>query len=226
MPKICPFGGVVKFGQIATPWIGFVDKIHGFRYIQNSMTDEYGLLKSADRGLGYAIKFDGGVALDLAYINGNGYKAPEDDSRRDVAARVTYKNSGFTLAAHGQLSGSPVNPTNNSDMKIAAYNVLVAYQADIFSVAAEAATGSKDGANLFGYSAFGNATIGEGIKVFGRYDSYDADTDTDDNTETLIIGGVEKVLAEKVKAAVNVQSAKTGTADSVNTFYLNMEVKI
>ncbi|MFC1596226.1 hypothetical protein ACFL4D_02965 [Candidatus Margulisiibacteriota bacterium] len=231
--KICPFGSIVRIGQIPTPWVGFVDGIHGFRYVQNSMTDEFSLLGSTDRGISATKELGRGLSLDLAILNGTGFTAVENDGRKDLAVKVTYKAGNLTLAAHSQLSGSAVSSAN-TDSKLSIINGLAAYKFDNIQVAGEIATGTKDGLKISCLSIFANAKIAEDMKVFARFDTVDNDTDTADssvagaacNTKLLVIGGIEKVIAQKVKASLNIQNTKDGKRDAVNTFYMNMQVDI
>ena len=230
LPKFSFLGSVIRFGQIPTPWVDYANDIQGLNYIAKSLAERSTVLNSADRGISFTQAFDFGLNLDLAYINGNGYKTNEvatDLSRRDWAFKISYDDYDWHVAAATQLSGSRTSSTN-VNTALAEYNFLVAYQSRIFTVGAEALTGTKNDLTISGFSLFANTEIASNYaRIFARYDSYDLNTNVNDTAvNTLILVGIEKEIAKKVKGSINIQNTKDGSADADTTFYVNLEAKI
>jgi len=222
----------IQFGQFGTPWIGWVDKIHGFRYIAKSTTDYYKILSSADRGIGFKTKLPNNINLQGCLINGEGYKNDNDgDERFDIALRADWrsrKNDGFVVAAHTQLSGTEVTDADgDKESEKSVYNILLGYQEGTdWTIAGEMYSGRVSLKDISGFSVFGNFSPAEKVRLLARYDSYDPDVDADDDEKTLVIAGVQYELAEKVKSSINIKQTKTGDEDAFSTYYLDMEVNI
>ncbi|MFH1429310.1 MAG: hypothetical protein ABIH39_06155 [Candidatus Margulisiibacteriota bacterium] len=229
LTKLLP-GTSILFGQFGTPWIGWVDKIHGFRYISKSMTDYFSVLSSADRGIGIKTKISD-LNIEACLINGEGYKdADGADNRMDIAIRADWASrgkDGLIIGAHTQMSGTETTGASCLESNKSVYNLLLGYmEGSDWTAACEIAGGKKDGKSIQGISVFGNAALTDAVRAFGRYDQYDADTGTDNNDKKLIIAGIESCLAEKVKTSINMKQTQTGSADALTTYYLDMEVGI
>lgn len=239
LPKFCALGSVIRFGQIPTPWVNYANDIQGLNYInRGSLAEKAGVLSAADRGISFTQAFDFGLNLDLAYVNGSGYKNADADNRRDWAFKISYDDYDWHIAASTQLTGTGIVSGNasNGNTVLSEYNFLVAYQSKIFTVGAEAMAGSKNDKSISGFSLFAHTEIASNFaRIFARYDGYDLDTSLADaakgisqtgNYNYLILAGIEKEIAQKVKGSINVQNTKDGNNDANTTVYVNVEAKI
>ena len=72
-----------------------------------------------------------------------------------------------------------------------------------------------------GFWAFGRYNISNSpFGLMARYDSWDPDTNLDDDTMTYIIAGLDFAAAEGLNIIPNFQQTKDGSQDPVNEFLL------
>lgn len=222
LPELIP-SFKLRFGQIPTPWGNFIYPAYGLvAYYASTYTlvDRSDIFAAADRGLSISQKFENGLAWEAAYLNGSGYKVNDTDDRKDIALMIGYTNGPFVFGAHTQQSGS-----NTADyISKSIYNTLIAYKTKPYSIFFETLTGKKSGAQVFGASVMGNFSLTNDTIFFAYYDNFDPDTNLADNQRILYEFGLEKMIAQKVKAAIAWQNNKIGTAAAVNTAYLNIMV--
>lgn len=78
---------ILRVGSASMPWIPYVEKYYGYRYVENTLTDRLKFGTSADWGLhlggdvGESKRFNYAVAV----VNGNGYKNPSRSKNVDFA---------------------------------------------------------------------------------------------------------------------------------------------
>lgn len=195
----------LRAGSADTPWIPYVEGLYGFRYVENTITDRFGLANSADWGL-HALGKEGIFDYQLSLVNGAGYSNVSGRSDRpDFGARVgVHPFKGFTVAGgfydgkRGQKFGNTTTPTNVQTR----YDVVAGYVRNGLRVGGEyfyeknpvktvqpdgtktnAITGAKDKAD--GYSFWASYEIMHPVTVFARYDyaklSKDVDPSLKDN---------------------------------------------
>ena len=72
-----------------------------------------------------------------------------------------------------------------------------------------------------GFWVFGRYSLpGSPVSLLARYDNWDPDTGVDDNTEILLITGLDYTAAEGLNIIPNIQLEKLGNSDTVGTFLL------
>ena len=73
-----PGGLKFRFGQHPVPWVGFADKIFGFRFVTKSFPDRVKKLTSTDVGVSALYDLPQGYGdIHLSAVNGEGYHKAE-----------------------------------------------------------------------------------------------------------------------------------------------------
>ncbi len=186
----------LRAGSASTPWIPYVEHLYGFRYVEPTITDRFGVRNSADWGL-HALGKQGIFDYQVSVVSGAGYSHVNARSKRpDLSLRVgLHPFDGFTVAAgfydgkRGEAKAG-VGPTNVQTT----YDALVAYEnhgirlggeyyyqnnpvkykssnlslTQFAITPANAITHAKDKST--GYSLWGSYQITEPVTVFARYD--------------------------------------------------------
>ena len=98
---------VLRIGSADMPWISFVDKVQGFRYIEKSLVDQARFGNSADWGLHLSGKLgeSGSIEYAAAMVNGAGYKDPGRSNSVDFEGRLAYSATDHLVLAVGAYSG-------------------------------------------------------------------------------------------------------------------------
>ncbi|WP_158884878.1 carbohydrate porin [Rhodanobacter sp. L36] len=147
----------VRFGAADMPWIPFVEKWYGYRFLENTITDRSidggrGTAGTAATGVGsfgnssdWGIHALGGTPGDnslnyqVSVVNGGGYKNPTRSNGMDVEARLGYQPIKEMVIAVGGYdgkrgkdvqNGAPTQDTKRGD-------ALVAFRNDTFGIGAE-----------------------------------------------------------------------------------------
>lgn len=173
---------VFRVGSADMPWIPFVEKYYGFRYVEPTTTDRLKYANSADWGMHLGGDIGAGKSLNYAVsvVNGNGYKNPGRSKGVDVEGRVGFVPFDNMVVAIGGYSGHRGQQTENTSAPntVQRGDLLVAYASDAFRVGAEYFT-AKNWNNVLttttdkadGYSVWGSVAIADGVNLFARYDN-------------------------------------------------------
>ena len=192
-------GVKLRFGAIDTPFPGYYDTFWGHRFASKALTDEAGILNTADLGVSAIGSHKYGMlGWHLSATNGPGYKKPEEDRTKAVQLRVTVdplapKEGDNSLPISGFVS---YEPTQDGDPRLVALGAVGVSVPNLL-VWGEGLT-TRDGTTGIGASATvmpRHADLGD---LYLRVDWYDADTDVDDDATTRLIGGVSHRFADKV----------------------------
>lgn len=178
---------IFRAGAADLPWVPFVEKLYGYRYVENVLIDRTKFGTSTDWGLHALGSLAGGIInYQISVIDGSGYKKPAIGNTNrtdavDVEGRVSATYDHFTLAVGGYEGklGKDVTgtPTFNTAQR---FDLLAVYANDRFRIGGEyfwakdwndvtqanpAKTNVSDG-----YSVFGSFNFTPKIAAFGRYD--------------------------------------------------------
>ncbi|KAF1016444.1 MAG: hypothetical protein GAK31_01942 [Stenotrophomonas maltophilia] len=173
----------LQVGAADMPWIPYVEKFYGMRYVENTVTDRLKYGNSSDWGVhGF-----GNLGTDFNYavsvVTGAGYKNPTRSKGMDVEGRVAYTtNENFTVAVGG-YSGKLAKETDIVDAQntYTRADAMAAYADSNFRLGGEYFQ-AKNLNNVLtvatdktsGWSVWGSVRVTEGgINVFGRYDDTD-----------------------------------------------------
>ncbi|MFT3762854.1 MAG: carbohydrate porin [Pseudoxanthomonas sp.] len=217
----------LRAGAADTPWIPFVEKYYGYRYVQNTVTDRLSYGTSADWGLHAGGETASGFNYAAAITNGRGYRNPSRSKGVDFEARVGYAPTQNTVIAVGGYSGKRGNETETYDPPHTGdrVNVTAAYASAKFRLGAEwfqaknwAVTNAVPD-KAAGWSAWASAALTQGgITAFARYDKVDTSKDVNpDYANTYYHLGVEFPVTKGIKLATVYKYTKAETASELET---------
>ncbi|TBR38851.1 MULTISPECIES: carbohydrate porin [Dyella] len=147
----------VRFGAADMPWIPFVEKWYGYRFLENTITDRSidggrGTVGVAPQGVGSfgnssdwglhalgATAGDNAINYQLSVVNGRGFRNPSRSQSVDVEGRFGYQPIEQMVIAVGGYSGKRGNDVQNGapTQNATRGDLLVAYRDKTFGVGAE-----------------------------------------------------------------------------------------
>ncbi|SFS03424.1 hypothetical protein SAMN05216570_1715 [Dyella sp. OK004] len=147
----------VRFGAADMPWIPFVEKWYGYRFLENTITDRSidggrGTAGTAAQGVGSfgnssdwgihalgATTGDNSINYQLSAVTGRGYKNPSRSNGIDVEGRFGYSPIEQMVIAVGGYDGKRGNKVQNGapTQNATRGDALVAYRDKTFGVGAE-----------------------------------------------------------------------------------------
>jgi hypothetical protein len=184
---------VLRIGSYDTPWMGMIDGLYGYRYVEKSLNDLNGVAQTADWGLHASGMFgDGQFGYAVSLVDGAGYKNPVRSKGMDLEGRFTYSPiKGLTLALggytgkRGQDTQTIANDPTKDVNTFTRLNVAVAYVVEQFRAGAEYYTlknlnsvvtnapgtlAGPDTDKQNGWSIWGAYNFLSNASVFARYD--------------------------------------------------------
>ena len=236
--QVVPWDLTAKIGLQHTAWIDWADKILNLRYVAKSLLDNEGVMSSADFGIGGWGKVSLMGLPDIEYqgtvLNGTGYKAAENDSKKAMAMRVN--TTAYDAGDNGKvIVGAMVNAEGlNSSLDPSTSNKQgafeLAYKHDLGAANFEYVTGSHSNKKIGGSSIGGIFNVGTALNflpnlnVFARVDNYDPDTNAANNEIARTFYGVTYDWGKDIKLALDQQTAKTGSGAQTAIMYLHTSV--
>ena len=204
---------VFRIGSSDMPWIPFVEKYYGFRYVENTITDRLKYGNSADWGLHLGGELGAGKSFNYAVsvVNGNGYKNPGRSKGVDVEGRLGFVPFENMVVGIGGYSGHRGQETENIDAVHTAErgDFMVAYASKDFRLGAEYFT-AKNWNNVLspladkadGYSVWGSVAVADDVNLFARYDSSKLSKSLDrEAKDTYYNAGIEYQVTKGFKLA-------------------------
>lgn len=173
----------LRVGAADMPWIPYVEKFYGMRYVENTLTDRLKYGNSSDWGLHGFGNLGNNFNYALSVVSGAGYKNPTRSKGMDVEGRVAYTPNENFVVAVGGYSGKLGKETDiqSAENTYTRANAMVAYADSNFRVGGEYFQ-AKNLNNVLtvatdktsGWSVWGSVRVTDGgINVFGRYDDTD-----------------------------------------------------
>jgi hypothetical protein len=208
-----------KFGLIQTPFISRDEDLWDYRMEGSIAAERYaglaGGMSSADFGLSADTKVaDGRLDLNAGIYNGETYKKPEGDARKDFMVRASFRlaatddnsaTGGFRLTGFGSVG----KPTGGGDRnrylgelsyKTTRFTLAGQYLTMKDSLAATPAPVSSAVISVFGVYHIPNSKFA----LIGRWDSFDPNTDVSNNKQTAVIVGASAQLSPNLRLLANV----------------------
>ena len=193
---------VIRAGANDLPWVPFVEKLYGYRYVENTLIDRTKFGTSTDWGLhAFGALANGIVSYQVSVVDGSGYKKPATGTANRTDAidvegplSATYDHITVGVGGYDGKLGKDIAGihTFNAARR---FDAVIAYTGARFRLGGEyfwakdwndvtqanpALTNTSDG-----YSVFGSFNVTDKISVFGRYDWVKPQRDTapslDDN---------------------------------------------
>ena len=202
-------GHRVVIGLSSPPTWALSEGIWGYRSIEKTIMDFRKIRSSREMGLGLKGAFDLNSRYNHHFMigNGKGYKGSEDDKYKlFMYSFWVVPVDGLTLQAYVDYQRKEMTPKVNDIV----YKGFVAYETPQLTVGVEGFQQSLkndtvDSKNM-GISLFASAIPmpGSKLKIFGRFDYWDPDTDCDNDEENFIIGGLDFIPAGNVHVMPNI----------------------
>lgn len=243
----------LSFGQIGLKQYNDQEKFWGHRYVYKSCQDEHQFGTSADAGINANIKLHKTAQVNISMLNGEGYKATQDDfGLHKIAANLVLTPvKGLLLKGYYDMKPSKyetiVDTLGNTEVRdssvISVICAFVGYNyKDKFRIGFEynLLSGGKkyssyaEDHSLSGISAYVTYIINKKFEVFGRFDQLSSNTlngTTDpwnySKDGSLIITGFQFHPVKGVKVALNYQGWTYDNSDlNINPkVYVNFEYK-
>lgn len=183
-----------RIGSADLPWVPFVEKLYGYRYVEHVLVDRLHFGTSTDWGIHGGGQY-GGASYAISVVNGAGYKNPSRSKAMDVEARLAYTPIAGLVVALGGYSGklgqdkyaaagadtSPVtyHTATRLDALVAYVDHGARLGVDYFSANDwnNVTTAASDRAD--GYSIWGSYDFTSRYSVFARWDQADTSKDLD-----------------------------------------------
>lgn len=173
----------LRVGAVDMPWIPYVEKFYGMRYVENTLTDRLKYGNSSDWGLHGFGNLGNNFNYAVSVVSGAGYKNPTRSKGMDVEGRAAYTPNENFVVAVGGYSGKLGKETDiqSAENTYTRANAMVAYASSDFRVGGEYFQ-AKNLNNVMtvatdktsGWSVWGSVRVTDGgINVFGRYDDTD-----------------------------------------------------
>ena len=216
-----------RIGSADLPWVPFVEKYYGYRYVENSLVDRLKFGTSADWGvhafgeIGNAKAFNYAVSI----VNGSGYKKMQRSHRMDVESRIGFSPVAGLVVAVGTYSGALGQETGTIDaLHTATRNdAMLAYANDRYRAGVEyfsasnwnnvlkVAADKSDGYSVWGSMALGN----KGINLFARLDRSNLSKDIDPSLQEVYYNvGIEFPVTKGLKLATVYKDTKRENSSS------------
>ena len=105
----------LRVGAADMPWIPYVEKFYGMRYVENTLTDRLKYGNSSDWGLHGFGNLGNNFNYAVSVVSGAGYKNPTRSKGMDVEGRVAYTpNENFVVAVGGYSGKLGKKPTSRA----------------------------------------------------------------------------------------------------------------
>lgn len=245
-------GFSITAGLHDLPWIGYVDKVWGYRVQGQNFTDYERYLASTDVGFSTKYEFpEKWGDLHFSFVNGTGFNnGPENDNYKDLHLRTTLRplsDKNFFVSALGVLGfrGSKTNDHERlaglvgyKDDKHGTIAGEILYAIDPASFMAGAhpsLVGLTRNAKALGFSGFGELKAfwfsepWNRFSLIGRLDFLDPDRVVANNYHYHGVEGVAYTLNKHFKfvADHDWSSYVSGAGQrGNNTFFIHVEAKL
>lgn len=213
----------LEVGVVHMPWLDYEEHVNFYRCQDTMFLERNGIFNSADLGLTFVSLLGGKMDEDyqkrvshyypgrygsmaVGVYNGSGYHAAEKNDNKVVEGRLTLRPlpdtvPGLQLSYLG-VYGKGNKETNPPDWRV---NLgFVQFEHEYFTLTGQYYVGKgnqkgSDEKDKDGYSIFGELKPNKRFSIFGRYDRFDPDSDTDDDENTRYIVGVAYHLDKQHK---------------------------
>ena len=232
-------GSDLVVGISPTPAYDVSEGAWGYRSLEKTIMDYFGIVSSRDMGIDLKGKLDeNGIAKYWVKIgNGSGNKPETNKYKRYYALLQFTPGSDFMFTLYGDYNTLPkVEDKDNSAFVAAGF---INYKHDkAFSLGIEGFIKNQQNAytapgaespetkNGFGISFWAKALLSDNIGIVGRYDTYDPNTNSaaKNDKQGLIIGAVDFKVAPKVSVMPGIEVHTLEGADNSDvtprvTFY-------
>jgi hypothetical protein len=237
----------IRAGMIGTPWIPTVEKAWGYRFVKPTLTDALKLFSSADMGAAAIVKIPQGYGeIMLAVLNGVGYSKPEDDKYKDICPRISITPmpkdailKGLGVSAYYYMGKKASGDDSLDRTRVGA---MLNFSYDFINVGGEFdmstdqsldKNSAKVDTNGSGFSGFGEVKFGKflpaplnNLGLIARFDSWDPNTDTENDGNSVILAGLTYNVAKNVRAVLDLQQTSYQATDKDSTSQIMAQVEV
>ena len=215
----------INFGVIKTNNYATQEKAWGHRYIMKTFSNEYGLAPSADLGVSASYKFSSWLKADVSVTNGKGNKKLNVDGNFRYGTGFTFNLiDNVTFRAYYDLYAKDEYGTDNANQQTV--SLFAEYKHSKFSVAGDYGhmfnSDFNKGDNLYGFSLYSTVKIVDKLDAFARYDNFNANTDSNDDTGSALRAGVEYSPLKFLKISPNIYNWNPTSSQAETFIYLNI----
>ncbi len=223
--------GKVTFGLQGMNVFNVQEKTWGYRFIEKSAMDRKKFSSSADLGVGFAKTLGKNIHLSALYTNGTGYKKNENDSHKKISVqglmgqKKLSSKDGFNVGA--AFSFEPYDVDSATVENKTVLGVFGGYAGKGIRVGGEFNTFNDAGTELSKQitSAYAIYKLSDKLRVYGRLDMFDPNTDNDGDSENYIIAGLEFKPVSGLYIAPNIRMTTPEEGDAETMFLLNFQFK-
>jgi hypothetical protein len=196
------------FGLLATPTFSMTEEVWGYRAIEKTIMDLRQLAPSADLGASLQGSLDqsGVMNYNIMFGNGAGTRSESDQHKRVyVGAPLKFQNAYFLVPYFDYEGGDEGRSKNLIALFAGIQKPRFHGGVEIFQKTNNKALANDQDRTEFGASFFGAIQALEKVKLFGRFDIYDPNTDTDNDGNTLIIAGLDFAPEKNINLMPNLK---------------------
>ena len=215
-----------SLGIIGTNTYGVQEKNWGYRFIEKSPIDLNKFSSTADLGLGFSRTLLSNIHLSLQFINGEGYKKPQNDNHHKTSLNITYGESN--ISKNNGYNAGIAYSTENTDLEpITMTSLYGGYATNKLRFGLEYDILSNNGTEHTLSSVTTNFKYSDKINIFARYDLIDDNNEDDMNGENYLIAGLTLDCGNGFIIAPNVRikSFENDSNENENEYKINFQFK-
>jgi len=200
--------GKLYFGLSNTPTFLLSDEIWGYRSVEKTIMDLRGIASSADFGVALEGKFTSSGVLNyhLLLANGAGTRGETDANKRlYLSVPIKMQKAYFVVPYVDYESGNDGRGKNLLALFAGMQKPNFHGGLEVFQKINNEALPNNADRTEFGLSIFGAVKTSEKIKLLGRFDIFDPNTDLDDDGNTFIIAGLDFAPEKNVNLIPNIK---------------------
>jgi len=198
----------LSFGLVGTPTWNISEEVWGYRSVEKTIMDVRKVTSSADLGLALDGKFTKSGVLNYSVLiaNGSGTRSETDKNKRVfVNTPIKIQNTYFVVPYFDYEGGNDGRSKNTLALFGGLQKPDFHGGVEIYRRTSNKALANNQDKTENGFSIFGAVKVAEKVKLLGRYDIYDPNTDLDDDGNTFIIAGLDFAPEKNVNIIPNVK---------------------
>ena len=229
----------LSMGLIGNKQFNDQEGLWGYRYAKKGFLNEYKFGASADLGFNSEFTINPKFKINLFVLNGEGYKALQDDNGHQKMGTSFIYN--FSKKLSGKIYMDSQRSENTKSIKN--NSIFLGYNNTDFRVGVEYGKikngrtykNADQGHNRDGYSIFAVKSLKNNFEIYCRYDSISSNILSgqlipwnNDNDGTLLMFGTQYEAIKGVKFNLNYRlfNYDNSVINNKSVVYLNAEFKI
>ncbi|MDZ7288928.1 MAG: hypothetical protein ONB42_03240 [candidate division KSB1 bacterium] len=198
----------LSFGLVGTPTFNLSEEVWGYRSVEKTVMDLRSIAPSSDLGMALEGKLSSAGVLNYTIFvaNGTGTRSETDKNKR-IYVNVPIKiQGGFSLVPYFDYEGGDDGKSKRAMAFFAGVQKPSFHGGvELFQKVSNKALANNQNRTESGFSIFGAVKALEKIKLFGRYDRYDPNSDLNDDGNALVIAGLDFAADKNVNIMPNVR---------------------